>query len=106
MIILDPYRDGCTVWILSPIIGNKVTNIKGNVVEVCKSLIKRLAVYREVKNQWGNYVKQLVWTDDVYLDMSGFGGIYKDIFNDYGLDIIEIRAKSADSIIPERMEIR
>lgn len=105
MIILDPHRDGCTVWILSPIIGNKVTTIKGDVVEVCKSLIKRLAVYKEVKNQWGNYVKQLVWADDIYLDMSGFGRDYKYIFNDYGLDIIEIRAKSADSIIPER-EIR
>lgn len=108
MVILDPDRDGCTVWLInSPIIGckNKVTHIKGKTAfEMCKSIISRLATYKYVKNQWGNSVKRLSWIDEVYLDMSVFGTYYKDILNDYGLDVVEIRGKSPNSIIPERLE--
>ena len=108
MVILDPDRDGCTVWLInSPIIGckNKVTHIKGKTsLEICKQIISRLAVYVDVKNQYGNSVKRLAWVDEVYLDISVFGTSYKDILNDYGLDVVEIRAKSPNSIIPERLE--
>jgi hypothetical protein len=108
MVVLDPDRNGCTVWLInSPIIhANKVTHIKGNVYEVCNSLINRLTIYREVKNQWGNYVKRLCWADNIYLDVSAFGVAYKDIFNDYGLDVIDVRGKNADAIIPERVLIK
>lgn len=107
MVILDPDRDGCVVWLInSSITGykNEVTRIKGNIFEVCESLVSRLAIYRDVKNQWGNNVKRLFWADDVYLDISAFGITYKDIFNDYGLDIMDIRAKNADTIIPKRIK--
>ena len=108
MVILDPDRDGCTVWLInSPIIGckNKVTHIKGkNSLEICKQIISRLAEYKDVKNQWGNFVKRLSWVDDVYLDISAFGKYYKDIFNDYGLDVIEIYGNSPNSLIPKRLE--
>ena len=108
MIILDPDRCGCTVWLInSPIIGykNKVTYIKGEtLLETCKQIISRLGVYKDVKNQWGNFVKRLSWVDDVYLDISAFGKYYKDIFNDYGLDVIDIYGKSPNSIIPKRIE--
>ena len=104
MVILDPDRDGCTVWLIhSPIIGyeSKVTHIKGTTFEVCKSLVNRLTGYKEIKNQCGNYVKKLCWADSVYLDIAAFGRDYKYIFKDYGLDVIDVRAKSADTIIPE-----
>lgn len=103
MIILDPDRDGCTVWLIhSPIIGyeSKVTHIKGNTLEVCKSLINRLTVCKKVKSQWGIYVKKC-WVDCVYLDIAAFGRDYKYILRDNGLEVIDISYKSADSIIPE-----
>lgn len=108
MIILDPDRYGCTVWLInSPIIGckNKVTHINGKTsLETCKQIISRLAAYKDVKNQWGNSVKRLSWVDDVYLDISVFGTYYKDIFNDYGLDVIEIYPQSPNSSIPKIIE--
>ena len=49
MIILDPDRDGCTVWLINSNVTknkNKVTRIKGGTVEeICKSLINRLTRY-------------------------------------------------------------
>ena len=107
MVILDTERDACTVWLInSPIIGyeNKVTRIKGNVSEICESLVSRLTVYKDAKNQWGNNVQKLCWADDVYLDISGFGLDYKYILNDYGLNVVDIRGRNADSIIPERIQ--
>lgn len=110
MIILDPDRNGCVVWLInSPIIEykNKVTRIKGNAdFEICQSIISRLAVYKDVKNQWGNTIKKLFWTDDVYLDVAAFGLTYKDIFNYYGLDVIDIHGISANMIIPERIHLK
>lgn len=109
MIILDPDRDGCVVWLInSPIIEykNNATRIKGDtVLEICQSLISRLAVYKDVKNQYGNTIKKLFWADDVYLDVAAFGLTYKDIFNDYGLDVVDIRSRSANTIIPERINV-
>lgn len=109
MVILDPDREGCVVWLVnSPIIRheNNVTCIKGDTIEeICKSLIRRLAGYKDIKNQWGNTVTIPCWQDDVYLDISGLGVIYKDVFNNYGLDVIDIRGKNADVIVPERCNI-
>lgn len=107
MIILNPNMDGCEVWLIkSPIVQyeNKVTRIKGdNINDVCKSLMRRLTHYEKVKNQMGNYIEKLFWSDDVYLDVAAFGLAYKDIFDKYDLDVIDIRGKKADMIIPERI---
>ena len=107
MIILDPDRDGCTVWLINSPVSNKskVTHIRGNTFEVCKSLISRLAEYKEVENQWGNCVSKLFWRDYVYLDITSIGRVYKDMFERYGLYIIDITAKSPNTIIPERTHV-
>lgn len=106
MVILDPDRYGCTVWLInSPIIGckNKVTHIKGKTsLETCKQIISRLAEYIDVKNQWGIFVERLSWIDDVYLDICEFGKCYKDIFRDYGLSVIDIYPQSPNLSIPKR----
>ena len=105
MVILDPDIYGCTMWLInSPIVGykNKVTHIKGKTsVETCKLIISRLAEYKDVKNQWGNFVKRLSWIDDVYLDISAFGKCYKDIFKDYGLNVIDVYPESTNLSIPK-----
>lgn len=104
MIILDPDRDGCVVWLInSPIIATRIK--RDTALEICQSLISRLAVYKDVKNQYGNTIKKLFWADDVYLDVAAFGLTYKDIFNDYGLDVVDIRGRSANTIIPERIHV-
>lgn len=107
MVILDPDRYGCTVWLInSPITGckNKVTHIKGkNSAETCKEIISRLAEYKDVKNQLGNSVKRLSWLDDVYLDSSVFEKCYKYIFNYYGLNVIDICPQSSNLSIPKRI---
>ena len=108
MIILDPDRDGCTVWLINPYVKeqNKVTHLKGNVEEVCKSLISRLTEYKKVKNQWGNYVDKLFWKDYVYLDVAAMGRCYKDIFEHYDLPVEDVRACSPNSIIPVEMYLQ
>lgn len=111
MVILDPDRDGCVVWLInSPITEykNKVTRVKGETAyETCLSLISRLAVYKNVKNQWGNSVKKLFWADDVYLDACyAFGKVYKDVFNEYDLNVVDILSKNADTIIPKRIYLK
>lgn len=85
-----------------------MTHVKGETAyETCLSLISRLAVYKNVKNQWGNSVEKLYWADDVYLDNCfAFGKVYKDVFDEYGLDVIDILSKSADTIIPKRIYMR
>lgn len=110
MIILDPDRDGCTVWLInSPITNNvnKVTRIKGETVdEICKSLIARLTEYKQIKNQWGNWVTELVWKDYVYLDIAAMGHVYKDVFNrQYNMPVLDIIPGNANNIIPARIYI-
>lgn len=106
MIILNPDRDGCEVWLIkSPIIqyGSKVTRLKGDIDTVCKSLVRRLTYWAKTKDQWGNYVERLHWVDFVFLDVAAMGMTYKHIFRDYGLDVIDIHGKNADLIIPEKV---
>lgn len=107
MILLDPDMKGCIVWLINSSINgykSNVTYIKGDIPEVCESLRKRLAGYKIVKNEWGNYVKELIWLDEVYLDIAAMGYMYKDIlFKKYGLPIKEVVGKSRN-VIPERQE--
>ena len=104
MIILDPDRDGCTVWLINSGVTknkNKVTRIKGETVEeICKSLIDRLTRYESIQNQWGNWVNTLVWKDYMYLDISAMGRGYKHIFEHYGLPVFDISPGSPNNIIP------
>lgn len=105
MILLDPDMKGCHVWLInSSVNGYKpnVTYIRGNTVkEICDSLINRLAFYKE--DNWG--YKELIWADEVYLDITAMGHDYKDIFNNkYDLPVIEVVGKSR-SVIPERGDI-
>lgn len=105
MVILNPERDGCEIWLIkSPILQyeSKVTHLKGDVYTVCKSLIKRLAEYVETKDQWGNRSYKLCWLDYVFLDVAAMGMAYKHIFEKHGLEVTDIHGKNADLIIPER----
>lgn len=105
MVILNPDREGCEIWLIeSPVTQykNSVTYLRGDVETICKSLVKRLAKYAKTKDQWGNYTYILRWQDSVFLDVAAMGMTYKYILEDYGLDIVEIHGRSADSIIPER----
>lgn len=102
MIILDPDRDGCVVWIINPYVKdkNRVTRIKGTIDEVCKQLIYNFTEYKRVKNQWGNYFDKLFWKDYVYLDTAGMGRLYKDILEcRHDLPVEEVRACNLSSII-------
>ena len=109
MIILDPDRDGCTVWLINSPVTNyvdKVTYIKGNTDEnICKSLISRLAEYREIENQWGYYVAKLCWKDCVLLDIAAMGRIYKEIFKHYGLSVLDVIPNNANNISPVTIHI-
>ena len=105
MVILNPNKDGCEVWLIqSPILQyeSKVTHLKGDIETICKSLVKRLAEYVKTKDQWGNYTYKLCWLDSIFLDVAAIGMTYKYVLEDYGLDVIDIHGKNADSIIPER----
>lgn len=105
MVILNPNKDGCEIWLIeSPVIQyeSKVTHLKGDIDAVCKSLITRLTEYIKTKDQWGNCTYKLCWLDSIFLDVAAMGMTYKRIFEDYGLKVVDIHGRKADSIIPER----
>ena len=102
MIILDPDMNGCCVWLInSPVNGYKpnVTYIKGNPEEVCDTLRKSFAFYREYESGY----KELIWVDDIYLDIAAIGHEYKYIFDrKYNLPVIDVIGKSRN-VITERL---
>lgn len=106
MILLDPDINGCIIWLInSPANDYKsnVTYIKGNIEEVCYSLVKHFTFYQMIKNQYGNYVKELCWVDEIYLDIAAIGKVYKDVFiNRYKLPVMDVVPKSRNII--ERKE--
>ena len=76
--IVDPSRDGCTIWV-----GNKVQFIKGNPEECCKIIIK----YNT--DEWEDGTRHQ-WSFDIKLDTKGIGMAYADYFQRCGLEFIPI----------------
>lgn len=84
-IILDPSRDGCTVWFVGR---NTVKFLKGNPQEVCEKLYKFCTC--SYKNKYGAIItEQCV---EIALDYMGIGFSYRDcLINSYGLTISLIK---------------
>ena len=89
--ILDPYRNGCTIWM-----GENVTSIKGNPQEVCEQLYTRVVVARESVSGKTQYEQVY----EIGVDIGGDGIVYKDILNDMGIKTYDIRGKRLDDILP------
>lgn len=80
--IIDPDRDGCTVWE-----GNKVQHLKGTPEECVYSIVKTLAKRYEIINK--EEAKDIDF--NIGLDTAGIGIYYRDIFEHYGIRIYEIK---------------
>lgn len=89
--ILDPYREGCTIWM-----GENVTSIKGSPQEVCEQIYMRVVVARESAS--GNIHYEQVY--EIGVDIGGIGITYKNILNDMGIKTYDIRGKRPDDILP------
>lgn len=89
--ILDPYRDGCTIWM-----GENVTSIKGNPHDVCEQIYMRVIVARESTNEKVHYEQVY----EIGVDIGGDGIIYKKVLNDMGIKTYDIRGKRLDDILP------
>lgn len=99
MIILDPDRDGCTVWCVNSFSKeNFVTYIKGNCREVFYTLLPRITTHIVSRNQYGNTQKLLVLKDMVYIDNSSISVPYVDMFNNEGLYIETLSHRSSKNI--------
>lgn len=92
--IIDPDRNGCTVWM-----GNKFQILTGSIDECCERIIKFITrdiseeseLYRRCFN-FINFKKSKCtitgkeqWLFDVYLDTVGIGKAYADYFDHYGI---------------------
>lgn len=79
MYILDPDRDGCTVWYISPNENeNYITYIGGGCIEVIYEL------------------QAITINDMVYIDDSPFTQIYQNTFRDLGISLHIIPIKRID----------
>ena len=76
--ILDPSRDGCTIWS-----GNKVQFIKGDADECCKKIINYIT------DEWDDKTKHQ-WCYDIRLDTKGIGMAYADYFSRCGVEFIPV----------------
>jgi len=70
-IILDPSRDGCTIWFVER---NSVKYIQGDVMDICKR-IHKFSTHTE-EGRFG--IKKVVQHTDIVLDANGIGAFYKD----------------------------
>jgi hypothetical protein len=77
--IIDPDRDGCTIWE-----GNKVQYIKGNAHEC----IEKIVTYITFPFDDG-IIGQ--WHFNILLDTTVFGQIYTDYLNKHGIKFEEIK---------------
>jgi hypothetical protein len=89
--IIDPDRDGCTIWE-----GNKVQHLKGTPEECVYSIIKKLderygLIKPSKKYELINIQEAKDIDFNIALDVMGIGRYYKDIFEHHGIKIHEIR---------------
>lgn len=95
MIILDPDRDGCTLWFVNSCVNeNFVSHINGTPEVIVRTLLPYITEYAEVRNQWGNRDRQLVLKDMVYIDNTPLTHPYRQAFNHLGFYIHTIQSKS------------
>lgn len=80
--IIDPGRDGCTIWE-----GDKVQYLKGTPKECINLIVKTLKKRYEVID-----IEEARDIDfNIALDITSIGVYYKDTFEHYGIKIHEIR---------------
>lgn len=91
--ILDPSRDGCTIWI-----GDKVvTGIKGTPEEACEQIYRRVVIKRRTDFDKFSYNQMY----DLNIDTTGIGAVYKNILSSrYKLITNDIRINHIDNILP------
>jgi len=98
MLIIDPDRDGCTVWH-----EDKVCHIKGNVDECILKVVnymKRHRTLRELKYPYivGNGTFKVgvryEFDEDIGIDVSSYGKIFGDCLeSEFGIHYIAIKGK-------------
>lgn len=88
MIIVDPEREGCTIWR-----GDYVTHINGNVQECCKEIYDRTVLVED-----GFVDEQVI---DIAVDIGGIGLPYIDHLRYMGLRVKEIKPKKIDVFLPK-----
>lgn len=89
MIIIDPGRDGASVFHRGFISG-----IKGNVNEVCSQIIERTCSCFKPDGS----LKQIL---DIYVVDCGIGIEYIRKLKSYGLNVNSISAKHIDIVLPK-----
>lgn len=80
--IIDPDRDGCTIWE-----GTRVQHIKGNVEECCQRIMK----YVSRLNENTGRLEQAYF--NIGLDVTTMGIAFADWFNRNNIEFSEIKAK-------------
>jgi len=86
MVILDPDKDGTSIWFES-----KVSRIRGNVYECCDEIIERTC-----RKVGGNYRQEY----PIAVDCTGIGRAHFDRLKSIGLEVFPIRAQSIDTFLP------
>lgn len=80
-ILLDPSREGCTVWFVDR---DTVTFILGTTSKVCERIYK-FAVKTTYKDDYKTVIEQVI---DIVLDNKGIGLSYEDcLVKEYGLKV-------------------
>jgi len=81
--IIDPYREGCTIWE-----GNNVQRIKGTAQECCNRIAKY--ILREFTDDYTGtkYINQI---SNIQLDTAGIGMIYADYFKHKNIKFDKIK---------------
>lgn len=89
-IILDPSRDGCTVWIVD---FDSVRYLRGSVDEICKRIYDFATFdYYDYKGAKPERVQAV----EITLDRCNYGNVYLDILeNRYKLKVTRIKTDFA-----------
>lgn len=82
--ILDPSRDGCTIWE-----GNKVQYIKGSPKECCETILK--SITQAYENPETKEIERFQVKLYFGLDVAGIGRMYADYFKYMGIEFYEIK---------------
>jgi hypothetical protein len=93
MLLLDPDRDGCTIFDISK---NKIQRIKCSRETICQLIYQRIT--EDYKGQIsGNIEKEQI--EELLIDKSGIGMAYVEWFKDKGIIVEEF---SVGKIIEDR----
>jgi hypothetical protein len=80
-ILLDPSRDGCTIWFLNYA---TVKYIHGYPVGICKRIFD-FCTYEALQGE-------IIQAVDIILDTKGIGQVYEDVLQrEYNLKVIKVK---------------